>query len=223
VNKIDREVILGEVQRQLTSTTKQLIEELEKRFPHQEVMCALGICYLQYWLNDTFEATYPGHIAKLKSFYGTAKKLWVHVDAKTEDDEEWVLPPLDICNLELQSSFLKITMISNAQAAMALPMTENPMSQLWRKLSSNALISAKLSEFMKVAEIAHVQVLGSVEDERTFSSLSFLKSKLRNRLTTHLDLVVRMFAQDFYTLNNFPYQTAIIDWKAQNVRYGRET
>jgi hypothetical protein len=223
VNKIDREVILGEVQRQLTSAAKQLIEELEKRFPHQEVMCALGICYPQYWLNDTFEATYPGHIATLKSFYGTAKKLWVPVDAETEDAEEWVPPPLDIRNLELQSSFFKITMISNAQAAMALPMTENPMSRLWRKLSSNALISAKLSEFMKVAEIAHVQVLGSVEDERTFSSLSFLKSKLRNRLTTHLDLVVRMFAQDFYTLNTFPYQTAITDWKAQKVRYGGET
>ena len=145
------------------------------------------------------------------------------MDAETEDAEEWVPPPLDIRNLELQSSFFKITMISNAQAAMALPMTENPMSRLWRKLSSNALISAKLSEFMKVAEIAHVQVLGSVEDERTFSSLSFLKSKLRNRLTTHLDLVVRMFAQDFYTLNTFPYQTAITDWKAQKVRYGGKT
>jgi hypothetical protein len=103
-----------------------------------------------------------------------------------------------------------------------LPMTENPMSRLWRKLSSNALISAKLSEFMKVVEIAHVQVLGSVEDERTFSLLAFLKSKLRNRLTTHLDLVVRMFAQDFYTLNTFPYQAAISDWKSQRVRYGGE-
>jgi hypothetical protein len=38
----------------------------------------------------------------------------------------------------------------------------------------------KLSKFMKVVEFAHVQVLGSVEDERTFSPLLFLKSKLRN-------------------------------------------
>ena len=222
VNKIDREVILGEVQRQLTSAAKHLIEELEKRFPQQEVMCALGICYPQYWLTDTFEATFPGHIATLKTFYGTSRKLWVPADAETEDAEEWVPPPLDIRNLELQSSFFKITMISNAKAAMSLPMTENPMSRLWRKLSSNALISAKLSEFMKVAEIAHVQVLGSVEDERTFSSLAFLKSKLRNRLTTHLDLVVRMFAQDFYNLNTFPYQAAISDWKSKRVRYGGE-
>jgi hypothetical protein len=35
--------------------------------------------------------------------------------------------------------------------------------------------------------------------------LAFMNSKLENRLTTHLPLVVRMFAQQFYTLQNFPY------------------
>ncbi len=44
-----------------------------------------------------------------------------------------------------------------------------------------------------------VMVLGNVEDERTFSTLTFMKSKLKNQLTTHLDLVVRMYAQDFFT------------------------
>ena len=78
--------------------------------------------------------------------------------------EEWVPPPLDILhNLELQSSF-KTTMISNAQATMTLPLIENPISQLWCKLSSNALISMKLSKFMKVVKVAHVQVLCIVED-----------------------------------------------------------
>jgi hypothetical protein len=56
------------------------------------------------------------HIATLKTFYGTTKKLWVPMDFETEDVEEWV----DIHNLELQSSF-KITMILNAQVAMTLP------------------------------------------------------------------------------------------------------
>lgn len=35
----------------------------------------------------------------------------------------------------------------------------------------------KLYEFMKVVEIAHVQVLGTVEDERTFNSF-FLKEQV---------------------------------------------
>ena len=44
VNKIDHEVMLGEVQWQFTSATNNLIKELEKHFPHQEVIYALGIC-----------------------------------------------------------------------------------------------------------------------------------------------------------------------------------
>ena len=86
VNNVDREVIIGNVQRQLINATKHLIKELEKHFPHQEETCILG--YLQYWLTDTFEATYPGHIAKLKTFYGTTKKLWVSMDIETKDVEE---------------------------------------------------------------------------------------------------------------------------------------
>ena len=58
------------------------------------------------------------HIATLKTFYGTLKKLLILVDTKTKDVEEWVPPPLDICDLELQSSFFKIIMISSAQVAM---------------------------------------------------------------------------------------------------------
>jgi hypothetical protein len=33
-----------------------------------------------------------------------------------------------------------------------------------------------------------------------------MKSKLCNRLTTHLPLVMHMFVQHFYTKHNFPYE-----------------
>jgi hypothetical protein len=46
-----------------------------------------------------------------------------------------------------------------------------------------------------LAEIAGVQVLGSVEDEHTFSTLSFIISKLRNKLCEHLPTIVGMFSQ----------------------------
>jgi hypothetical protein len=57
-------------------------------------------------------------------------------------------------------------------------------------------------------------ILGSVEDEkyfnfeRYFSYVSFLKSKLQNQLNLHLQLVVVMYAQIFFTLIFFPYATA---------------
>ncbi len=46
-----------------------------------------------------------------------------------------------------------------------------------------------------------------------------MKFKLHNRLTMHLDLVVRLFAQEHYTLDNFPFQDAIKEWSDNQVKY----
>jgi hypothetical protein len=62
-------------------------------------------------------------------------------------------------------------------------------------------------------------VLGSVEDERAFSTVSFVKGKLRNKLVEHLPLCIKMFTQKFYTLRSFPYQEAADIWKVQKHRY----
>jgi len=60
-----------------------------------------------------------------------------------------------------------------------------------------------------VVEIGCCIVLGSVEDERTFSTLKFLKSYQRNHLGKHLPLIVRMFEQKYFSLENFLYKEAI--------------
>jgi hypothetical protein len=52
-------------------------------------------------------------------------------------------------------------------------------------------------------------VLGSVEDERTIFIFTFMKSNLKNQLITHLDLVVRMYAQDFFTFQSFSFYIVI--------------
>jgi hypothetical protein len=66
-----------------------------------------------------------------------------------------------------------------------------------------SLLVLKLREYVKVVEIAMVQVLGLVQDEMTFNNLAFMKSKLGNIITTHLNLCVRMFTQNFYNVSNF--------------------
>ncbi len=58
-----------------------------------------------------------------------------------------------------------------------------------------------------------VMVLGSMEDERIFSNLALIKTKLWNCFITHLDLVVQMYAHKFYDL-------AICDWNEHHLRYG---
>jgi hypothetical protein len=65
-------------------------------------------------------------------------------------------------------------------------------------------------------------ILGSIEDERTFSMLGFMKSKLRNRLGGHLDICVKLFSQPFFTHANFPYGDAIAFWNDKRVRRGSD-
>lgn len=60
-----------------------------------------------------------------------------------------------------------------------------------------------------------------MEDEHIFNMLSFMKSKLRNKLTVRLDLC--MFLQHFYAFfENFWYDVVIQKWKEMHVRHGDE-
>jgi hypothetical protein len=48
---------------------------------------------------------------------------------------------------------------------------------------------------------------------RCFSFFKFRKSCQRNRLGKHLLLVVHMFGQKYFSLENFSYKEAIDSWK----------
>ena len=78
-------------------------------------------------------------------------------------------------------------MKSQAHSAVAESKDVNPVTKLWQKVRTNGLLLNRLGEFIKVAEIAIIVVLGNVEDERMFLNLAFIKSKLRNKLGVHLD------------------------------------
>jgi len=51
----------------------------------------------------------------------------------------------------------------------------------------------KIPKYIKLAELVVVQVIGYVENECFFSTLTFIKTKLWNWLTMHLELVIYMF------------------------------
>jgi hypothetical protein len=59
---------------------------------------------------------------------------------------------------------------------------------------SNASLCVQLSKFMKVVELVEVQIMGFVKDEKTFSTLTSMETRLCNQPYEHLDLVVCMFA-----------------------------
>jgi hypothetical protein len=71
-----------------------------------------------------------------------------------------------------------------------------------------------------LAELVVVWVIGLVEDEWCFSKLTFMKTKLRNQLTVHLELVIWMFRPKFFIIENFPFGTRTQSWKDNKIRYG---
>ncbi len=53
---------------------------------------------------------------------------------------------------------------------MAKPRDENLVIKLWHQLISNNLFIQRLFKFMQFVELAIVQVIGSLEDKKTFST-----------------------------------------------------
>jgi hypothetical protein len=92
-------------------------------------------------------------------------------------------------------------MQSNHDATLELPLMCNLITWLWSALAFINLLWHHLSKYFVLAKLYLVMILGNVEYEHCFSTLSFLKSKLHSRLTKHLDLVVKMFPYDHYTLD----------------------
>ncbi len=83
--------------------------------------------------------------------------------------------------------------------------------KLWLFISTSQLLIQSISEYVKLARLAMCQVLGFVKVEHCFNTLFFMKGKLCNYLTSHLDLCVKMFSQDLYSIefslySNHSYQ-----------------
>ena len=83
----------------------------------------------------------------------------------------------------------------------------NLVTKLWKHLDANSSLCTSFPKYIKLTQIALIHILGSVEDERAFSSLTFLKDKVMNRFDgEHLGLVVGLHNQSVYTLSSFPYE-----------------
>lgn len=107
---------------------------------------------------------------------------------------------ISLITLKLQCNIFKCTIKANVCSTMELPILVNSFTWLWITPSISKVLQITLSKYFKLVKIAIVQVLGSMDDERTFSTLYFMKSKLINRLNEHLHMVVHMYPQTFFTL-----------------------
>jgi hypothetical protein len=86
------------------------------------------------------------------------------------------------------------------------------LSRFWAAMCSSPIMEGHVSEFAALARILITLVPGSVEEERLFSAMNFLKHKLRSRLTTGLVPAVRVFTDRRYKLSAFPIKEATNKW-----------
>jgi hypothetical protein len=210
------ELTLAEVKANCTEAAIRLIKELKKRFPHSEIMADFSIFYPQFWVHPKAEVMFDHHLKVLKKHFGP-KVI----------NGEFVAGLLSSDLLDEQTNMFIVTMKSNHWIGLEKDNVRpghkplHPLSKIWAYLYVSVLLRDRLSEFIKGAQIAICSVIGSVEDERTFSTLSFLKSKLRNRLTSSLDPLMRIFSQEhFPELEDFPYGEGMDLWIEKTQRRG---
>ena len=75
------------------------------------------------------------------------------------------------------------------------------------------MLLSKLSEFIKLFEIAVTVVLGSYKNEQAFLNLAFVKNKIRNRLGGHLATTMKLYSQVYYILESFSFAEAYAHWR----------
>jgi hypothetical protein len=115
----------------------------------------------------------------------------------------------------MQFNIFKIIMQSNVATIMEARLHVNPLTRLWWTLEASHIWWHSFLEFFKLAKIVRIQILGSMEDEWTFSTFFFMISKLRNHLNEHFNTIVGMYSQFFYNLNIFSYDACFEDLKEQ--------
>jgi hypothetical protein len=207
--------IVASVKQECKDSAEIVIAELNVIFPDVDLLNALGVIFPQYWMDPNCHELFPLHLEILTDFFSAPKT------SQGEGGQSRVNEPLNKRELLLQMPLFKSTMISNSKKMFETALIENnPLSVMWKKLAASGILTCRISEWFKLAEIAVVSVIGSVEDERTFSTLTWMKSKVRNRLNNNLDCTLRLHNQPFYTWANFPFSEAISHWESELERRG---
>ncbi|KAJ9525457.1 hypothetical protein QJQ45_003138 [Haematococcus lacustris] len=84
-----------------------------------------------------------------------------------------------------QSTFVEVMRCQAEHRVELSSAAANPAKEttkLWRYLAGQPITKADILEYIKLAELALVMTPGSVEEERMFSAMAYLKDDTRNRL-----------------------------------------
>jgi hypothetical protein len=173
-----------------TRAIESSIRELEIRFRPW--------CYGCSWdCVSPILVSFVKHLEVLKTIFYYRK---TH---KVNEQEIKVHELLNTNDFNYQQDMFKFTMKSNAASCMKPPFHTNPLTHMWHLVTTSWILVSSFLEYVKLVKLTMVQIVYNVEDERCFSTLAFMKSKLYDMLTIHLPIVVCMLHNSFIHWKNF--------------------
>lgn len=90
------------------------------------------------------------------------------------------------------------------------------MSLLHQLAMCKQFVSCSSFKVCETCSNGIVQIINNIEDEKTFSTLTFMKFYVWNWLVEHLDTTICMFVQHFCTKNTFLFQAINVDWNGEH-------
>jgi hypothetical protein len=200
------------VRHNLIEIAKSLSSEIRERFHQYELLEAMSVVYPKYWNNIKCQPTLK------RDFVEKLKTLVDHFCKKVKIHGEQVEGILDQSKLFQQATRFAETMW-NQFLSLENPLEYGEITRLWTILGASQYLEENISEYFKLAGLCQTMILGSVEDERMFSALSFFKSKMRSMLDKHMDICLRLYVTK-YDITTFPYERALALWQSDCDRRG---
>ncbi|KAJ9528750.1 hypothetical protein QJQ45_020653 [Haematococcus lacustris] len=202
---------------ELAATADAVVRDLHSRFLPPEHAKGLAVVYAHYWDKQPSDEDFLERLAIVKARYC--------MDATLADGQ---LAPALLDQQKLsaqQSAFVEVMRCQAEHRVQLSSAAANPAKEttkLWRYLAGQPITKADILEYIKLAELALVMTPGSVEEERMFSAMAYLKDDTRNRLQEcHLNVCARVFSSNQFDLDTFPDERAISKWLDNAVVRGR--
>ena len=128
----------------------------------------MSVVYPQYWRSEKDIDTLKVKIlAKLNI-------LLHHFGRNFKVQGEEIGGILDSSKLYQQKTFFSQTM-SDQYHVLVKPIEYGAVIKLWNILGESQYLQESMSEYFKLVDLCQTMILGSVNDERMFSALLFLK------------------------------------------------
>ncbi|KAH7433371.1 hypothetical protein KP509_07G066000 [Ceratopteris richardii] len=188
-----KEYALGKnVKQGLRSICIKLTSEIKERFPQDDLLEAMAMSLLT---ND-----FKSKLRILSDYFGKNAYLGDRILEGTINPNLLKKSGIPGQTMWEQFDFIKD------------PSNRGAMTKLWKKLDISPFLKQSMSKYFKVANLCLTMILGSIEDEHLWSSLTFIRNATRNRLDKNLDRCLRLFIYKS-VLENFLFEEAYAIWK----------